>query len=117
MAAFRATGDALHLSRARTIARSMCVRQAGLVDAATGLGALVYEHYAEDWAAPDLEYNRDKPNDRFKPWGFQPGHLLAWRKLLVQLDARGQLEADGATPAAWRVATARRLFEAALKGW
>ena len=116
MAAFRATGGALHLARARAIAHAMCVRQAARVDAAVGLGALVYEHYGPDWE-PDFAFNADKPNDRFRPHGFQPGHLLEWAKLLVQLDSLGALEADGATPAAWRLAAARRFFEAALLGW
>jgi hypothetical protein len=119
MAAFRATRDALHLARARTIARSMCVRQAALVDAATGAGALVYEHYSPDWSAPDLEFNKDKPKDRFRPYGFQPGHLLEWSKLLCQLEELGPEEADGAPPAGgpWRLATAARFFEAACRGW
>jgi mannose/cellobiose epimerase-like protein (N-acyl-D-glucosamine 2-epimerase family) len=116
MAAFAATRDALHLHRARTIAHAMCVRQAALVDAATRCGPLVYEHYAEDWSAPDLAYNRDKPDDRFRPYGFQPGHLFEWAKLLVQLDALGVEDADG-LPAAWRLPTARRFFDAALRGW
>ena len=116
MAAYAATRDALHLHRARTIAHAMCVRQAALVDAATGCGPLVYEHYASDWSAPDLEYNKDKPDDRFRPFGFQPGHLFEWAKLLVQLDALGVEDADG-LPAAWRLPTARRFFDAALRGW
>ena len=117
MAAYKATHDNLHLERARTIARSMCVRQASLCDTATGCGALIYEHYLPDWSAPNLTYNKDKPNDRFRPWGFQPGHLAEWAKLLVQLDALGQQEADGSSPATWRLTTARRFFSAAICGW
>ncbi len=123
MAAFRATRGALHLARARRIAHAMCVVQAARVDAATGLGELVYEHYAEDWSAPDLRFNRDRPDDRFRPFGFQPGHLLEWAKLLVQLDALDAPDAPdapdagGAAPAGWRLGAARRFFAAALKGW
>ena len=29
-------------------------------------------------------YNIDKPDDLFKPWGFQPGHQVEWAKLLLQ---------------------------------
>ena len=120
MAAFAALRQPRHLARARAIARAMCVRQAGRVAAATG-HALVYEHYSADWQ-PDLEYNRDKPDDRFKPWGFQPGHLLEWAKLLLQLQALageddGEGGADSPAERAWRVPAARALFEGALAGW
>jgi mannose/cellobiose epimerase-like protein (N-acyl-D-glucosamine 2-epimerase family) len=96
------------------------VRQAARVRDACGV-ALVYEHYDEQWM-PDLAYNADKPDDRFKPWGFQPGHLLEWAKLLLQLDAlageddgRGAAEADA--DRAWRAPTAARFFAAACQGW
>ena len=120
MAAFRALRQPRHLARARAIARAMCVRQAARVRAATG-HALVYEHYSADWA-PDLAYNADKPDDRFKPWGFQPGHLLEWAKLLLQLqrlaDEDDGAGADSAEERAWRVPTARAFFHAAAEaGW
>ena len=120
MAAFLALRQPRHLARARAIARAMCVRQAERVRAETG-HALVYEHYGADWA-PDFGYNRDKPDDRFKPWGFQPGHLLEWAKLLLQLqrlaeEDDGEGGADAPAERAWRVPAARALFEGALQGW
>lgn len=120
MAAFKCLGQPRHLARARAIAAAMCVRQAERVRDACGV-ALVYEHYTADWA-PDLLYNADKPDDRFKPWGFQPGHLLEWAKLILQLDELAT-EDDGrgapetAAERAWRVPTARKFFAAALDGW
>jgi len=33
-----------------------------------------------------MQFNIDFPNDRFKPWGFQPGHQAEWSKLLLILD-------------------------------
>jgi mannose/cellobiose epimerase-like protein (N-acyl-D-glucosamine 2-epimerase family) len=116
MAAWDATRDAKHLARARAIAHAMCVRQAARVEAATG-HALVYEHYDAAWNV-DLEFNRDKPGDRFLPYGFQPGHLLEWAKLLMQLHERrdaggGEAEAESG----WRPAVAARFFRAALRGW
>jgi len=120
MAAFAALRQPRHLARARAIAHAMCVRQAARVRDACGV-ALVYEHYDEQWM-PDLAYNADKPDDRFKPWGFQPGHLLEWAKLLLQLDAlAGEDDGRGAAVAdadrAWRAPTAARFFAAACQGW
>lgn len=49
---------------------------------------LIWEHYNANWDV-DKHFNIDKPNDRYKPWGYQPGHQLEWAKLLLILhDAR-----------------------------
>lgn len=41
------------------------------------------EHYHEDWT-PDLDCNKDRPDDPFKPYGATPGHGLEWARLIVQ---------------------------------
>lgn len=41
------------------------------------------EHYTEDWT-PDLEKNKEKPDDPFKPYGATPGHGLEWGRLITQ---------------------------------
>ena len=41
------------------------------------------EHYLSTWV-PDLECNREKPDDQFKPYGATPGHGLEWARLIVQ---------------------------------
>ena len=41
------------------------------------------EHFTEDWQA-DLDCNRDKPDDQFKPFGSTPGHSLEWARLITQ---------------------------------
>ena len=41
------------------------------------------EHYSDDWTA-DLECNREKPDDPFKPYGATPGHGLEWARLITQ---------------------------------
>ena len=116
LAAWDATGDARHLRRARTIAHSMCVVQAGRA----GSG-LVYEHFTEDWSAPDLQHNVHNKKDNYQPWGYQPGHLMEWSKLLMQLHDRrdaipGHPEEE--KDVAWRPLTAARFFEVATsKGW
>ncbi len=103
LAAYETTGDEGHLNRAYTIAESLA---RDLADEGDGL---LWEHYTEDWRL-DWEYNRDKPDDLFRPWGYQPGHLLEWAKLL-SLIAR---ERDDE----WLLPRARRFFDAAVEnGW
>lgn len=41
------------------------------------------EHFTKDWA-PDLECNREKPDDPFKPYGATPGHGIEWARLITQ---------------------------------
>lgn len=41
------------------------------------------EHYASDWT-PDLDCNKDKPDDQFKPYGATPGHGIEWARLITQ---------------------------------
>ena len=41
------------------------------------------EHFTKDWVA-DLECNKEKPDDPFKPYGATPGHGLEWGRLITQ---------------------------------
>lgn len=41
------------------------------------------EHFKEDWT-PDLECNKEKPDDPFKPYGATPGHGIEWGRLITQ---------------------------------
>ncbi len=41
------------------------------------------EHYTKDWE-PDLEKNKEKADDPFKPYGATPGHGLEWGRLITQ---------------------------------
>lgn len=41
------------------------------------------EHYSDDWV-PDLECNKEKPDDQFKPYGATPGHGIEWARLITQ---------------------------------
>lgn len=103
IAAYRATQDLTYFERADRLAR----RFAG--ELAEAAGGLIWEHYDENWN-PDWQYNIDKPDDLFKPWGFQPGHQSEWAKLLLQLNA--------IKPDAWYVERAKVLFDGAVtKGW
>lgn len=103
LAAWEATRDERYLDRAETLAESVTQRQAALAD------GLVWEHYRSDWT-PDWDYNRHDKSNIFRPWGFQPGHLAEWAKLLLIL------ERD--RPAPWLLPRARALFDAATRhGW
>lgn len=42
------------------------------------------EHYDERWRI-DRDYNRDDPENPYRPHGFLPGHACEWARLLVQL--------------------------------
>ena len=41
------------------------------------------EHFTKDWK-PDLERNKEKPDDPFKPYGATPGHGIEWARLITQ---------------------------------
>ena len=41
------------------------------------------EHFTSDWQ-PDLEKNKQKPDDPFKPYGATPGHGIEWARLISQ---------------------------------
>ncbi len=41
------------------------------------------EHYTKNWV-PDLECNKDRPDDPFKPYGATPGHGIEWSRLITQ---------------------------------
>lgn len=50
---------------------------------ASGNGWRLPEHFTKDWTA-DLECNREKPDDQFKPYGATPGHGIEWARLITQ---------------------------------
>ena len=121
IAAYEATHQPRYLHRARLIAHNLARCLTAIVQRDTGL-PLIYEHYNSTWTAVDVQYNEDKPDDVFKPWGFQPGHLTEWARLLLQLDAHRSSEpwADDSDSesGSWYVDRARQLFDAAVQyGW
>ncbi|MFL6582382.1 MAG: AGE family epimerase/isomerase [Burkholderiales bacterium] len=108
LAAFDATGDPRYLKRAEILAYNITVRQAGLSD------GLIWEHYHADWSV-DWDYNRNDKSNLFRPWGFQPGHLAEWAKLLLILERHAlQLRAIGQGDTQWLVPRAVALFDAAV---
>ena len=41
------------------------------------------EHFSSDWE-PQLELNKETPDDPFKPYGATPGHGIEWARLISQ---------------------------------
>ena len=74
-------------------------------------GWRIPEHFTAEWQ-PRLGYNRDRPDDQFRPYGATVGHGFEWSRLLLTL------EAAGTDPAPDLVRAATALFErAAADGW
>jgi len=72
------------------------------------------EHFTSDWQ-PDLECNKEKPDDQFKPYGATPGHGIEWSRLIVQwaVSTYGDDEAAGRY-----IEIAENLFNRAISdGW
>jgi len=103
LAAWDATAEPRFLERAETLARRFAV------ELADPDFTLIWEHYDTTWQR-DMSYNIDKPDDLFKPWGFQPGHQVEWAKLLLQLHQH--------RPADWMLRRACELYAGAMQhGW
>ena len=101
--AYEATQEPHFLERAATLADNITRRQAGKAN------GLIWEHYDSSWEI-DWNYNKHQPKHLFRPWGFQPGHLTEWAKLLLILDRH--------QPADWHLVRARELFDQAMeKAW
>ncbi|WP_028455607.1 AGE family epimerase/isomerase [Chitinilyticum litopenaei] len=103
LTAFKATGDVKYLDRAELLANNIANRQAALAN------GMMWEHYHRDWSV-DWDYNRDDKTNIFRPWGYQPGHLAEWAKLLLILERH--------RPLPWLLPRAEELFTTALqKAW
>ena len=71
-----ATGRELYRERAgRIIDR--------VISWAADNGWRIPEHFTKEWK-PALEYNRECPDDPFKPYGATPGHGIEWGRLIAQ---------------------------------
>ncbi|WP_299494121.1 AGE family epimerase/isomerase [uncultured Shewanella sp.] len=100
LTAFEVTSDPKFLSRAHLLARNITLRQASISQ------GLIWEHYTPQWQI-DWEYNKDDPQNLYRPWGYQPGHFTEWAKLLCIL-YRHQ-------PEEWMIERAEFLFNTALE--
>ncbi|MDO4292843.1 MAG: AGE family epimerase/isomerase [Eubacteriales bacterium] len=63
------------------------VRAGRIIDHVTGWASdnhwRIPEHFTKAWV-PDLECNKDRPDDQFKPYGATPGHGIEWARLIAQ---------------------------------
>ena len=102
MAAFQATGVAMYLEMAESIAQLIINQHARAAD------WRVPEHFDAQWRV-DYEYDG---NPMFRPAGTTPGHALEWSRLLVELYILGQRRHS------WMQTAAEALFLNACKlGW
>ena len=94
-------------------------RRAGrIIDHVVGWAAnnewRIPEHFHEDWT-PDLDCNRDKPDDQFKPFGATPGHGIEWARLITQYALSSDRDEAGRKAL---IDAAEHLFARALEdGW
>jgi sulfoquinovose isomerase len=101
LAAYEATGETIHLSRAGRILDFFIGRMAPVH------GWRLPEHYSEDWTV-DPGYSG---NPMFRPAGTTPGHSLEMARLLLQhWDLAGR--PDGDAPTAARALVDRALTDA-----
>ncbi len=73
------------------------------------------EHFAEDWTA-DLECNKEKPADPFKPYGATPGHGIEWGRLITQW-ALSTFKEDKAAAAPYIEAAEELFMRAVSDAW
>jgi len=100
LAAGDVTGDPVWHARAASIATR-------LIGQARDHSWRIPEHYDKQWR-PQQEYNADRPDDQFRPYGTTPGHSFEWARLLLTL------EAAQADPPAWPREAAIALFDTAV---
>jgi mannose/cellobiose epimerase-like protein (N-acyl-D-glucosamine 2-epimerase family) len=105
LAAGDVTGDPVWHARAMSIA-------AHLIDGhARAHSWRIPEHYDQSWK-PLPDYNLDRRNDQFRPYGTTPGHSFEWARLLLDL------EAAQVAPPSWLLEAATALFEvASVDAW
>ena len=69
------------------------------------------EHFTTDWHA-DLDCNKDRPADQFKPYGATPGHGIEWARLITQWAVSTYRDKDGKKK---YIDAATKLFERAVE--
>jgi sulfoquinovose isomerase len=78
---------------------------------ARGNGWLLPEHYTPDWT-PVFDYNHDRLDDPFRPYGATVGHSVEWSRLVVSAGL-----ATGSNDP-WYLEAAEALFQRAVAvGW
>ncbi len=106
LAAAEVSGDGSLAERADALARTF-------IDGhARAGGWLLPEHYDRGFR-PLRDYNRDRIDDPFRPYGATIGHSLEWARLVL-----GCAQATGAVAGSWQLEAAEALFARAVAdGW
>ncbi len=95
--AFLAVADALaasggagraHIGADQWRARALQLTERIIHGLAAENGWRIPEHFDADWR-PELDYNRDRPADPFRPYGATVGHALEWSRLCLHQYAAG----------------------------
>ncbi len=74
------------------------------------------EHFTSDWK-PDLECNKDRPDDQFKPYGATPGHGIEWSRLITQWAVSTYQDPDNENAKDY-IKIAEKLYNRAVEdGW
>lgn len=60
---------------------------------ASGNNWRIPEHFTMEWKA-QLEYNKECPDDPFKPYGATPGHGIEWARLITQWALSSHMEKE-----------------------
>ncbi len=111
LAAADATSDPIWTQRALRICEHL------IHEVAAGHGFRLPEHFSANWQ-PQLEYNTDRRDDPFRPYGSTIGHWLEWARLLLHVEAAFRLDPRLPDPPAWLPVDARALFDTAIAlGW
>lgn len=105
--AFLAVADALEDDTYRARAGRIITH---VVDWAKNNRWRIPEHFSKDWDI-DLEYNKDKPDDQFKPYGATPGHGLEWGRLIIQWAVSAH---KNSTEAEYFIRAAENLYNRAI---
>ncbi|MGO3357888.1 MAG: AGE family epimerase/isomerase [Bifidobacterium crudilactis] len=110
--AFLALADVLHQEEWRERAGRIVAR---VLPWAESNHWRIPEHFNNDWEAL-LEFNDDRRDDQFKPYGATPGHGIEWSRLIAQYALSSLSIAD--TTRRHLIASATNLFNrAVLDGW
>jgi mannose/cellobiose epimerase-like protein (N-acyl-D-glucosamine 2-epimerase family) len=128
ISAFDATNDRKYLLKAYLVTETVSCKLASI-----DKFNLIWEHFSSSsynssslWTI-DNEYNINNclNEDHFRPYGYQPGHLTEWSKLLIRLEDRtikvfndGDEDIISNLNTSWIVPRARELFDIAMiNGW
>jgi mannose/cellobiose epimerase-like protein (N-acyl-D-glucosamine 2-epimerase family) len=107
LAAGDVTGDPVWHARAASIATRL------INGHARAHSWRIPEHYDESWQ-PLPDYNADRRDDQFRPYGTTPGHSFEWARLLLSLEAAQATQSPQAVPPSWLLEAATALFDTAV---